>query len=122
MVVEESLPLLRAMGFELETIGPREFRILAVPAGVQISSERDLLLGIIAEFKDTATTGSDPRHCLAAAFACRSAIKAGQPLETAQMQRLIDELFQTEDPEFCPHGRPIYHVINRREIDKWFRR
>ena len=121
-IVEECLPLLRAMGFELETTGPREFKILSVPAGIQIASERDLLLGIVAEFKDTAATGSDARNRLAAAFACRGAVKAGQPLETVEMQRLIDELFQTEDPEFCPHGRPIYHVINKREIDKWFRR
>jgi len=121
-IVEECLPLLRSMGFAVDPIGPRDFRIQAVPAGIRITGERDLLLGIIAEFKDTATSNSDPRHRLAAAFACRGAVKAGQPLKTEQMQRLIDELFGCEDPEFCPHGRPIYHVINRREIDKWFRR
>ncbi len=120
--VEEMLPLLRAMGFEVDPIGPREFRILAAPSGVRIASERDMLLGIIAEFRETAGSGSDPRHRLAAAFACRGAVKAGQPLETAEMQRLIDELFQTEEPEFCPHGRPIYHVVSLREIEKWFKR
>jgi len=121
-ILEECLPMLRAMGFELEKTGMREYRIIAVPAAINISNERDLLFGIISEYKDTANTGLDPRHRLAAAFACRGAIKAGQPLEEAQMQHLIDELFQTDDPEFCPHGRPIYHVLNRRDIEKWFRR
>lgn len=121
-IVEECLPLLRSMGFEVEPIGPRDFRIRSAPAGVKIASERDILLGIIEEYKDTYSTDSDPRRCLASAFACRAAVKAGQPLEVVEMQRLIDDLFQTEDPEFCPHGRPIYHVLNTREIEKWFRR
>ncbi|MDP8240393.1 MAG: DNA mismatch repair endonuclease MutL [Candidatus Hatepunaea meridiana] len=121
-IIDDCLPLLKAMGFAVEPIGPRDFRIFAVPTGIKISNERDMLLGIIAEYRETLTTDSDPRHILAAAFACRGAVKAGQPLNTAQMQRLVDELFQTEDPEFCPHGRPIYHVISRKEIDKWFKR
>jgi len=121
-MVEEMIPLLRAMGFEVERFGPREFRILSVPAAVRISGERQMMLGIIDEMREGSATGSDPRHRLAAAFACRGAVKAGQPLERAEMLRLIEELFQCEDPEFCPHGRPIYHVLNRREIEKWFKR
>lgn len=122
VMVEEMIPLLRAMGFEVERFGPREFRILSVPAAVRISGERAMMLGIIDEMREGAVTGSDPRHRLAAAFACRGAVKAGQPLERAEMLRLIEELFLCEDPEFCPHGRPIYHVLNRREIEKWFKR
>ena len=121
-LVDECLPLLRAMGFEIDAIGPREFRILSAPAGVKIASEREMLLGIIDEYRDTSATNLDPRHRLAAAFACRGAVKAGQPLELLEMQRLIDELFSTKDPEFCPHGRPIYHVLSRKEIEKWFKR
>ncbi len=121
-LVEEAVPMLKSMGFELELIGPREYRILAVPTGVKISNERDMLLGIIEEMHENNTAAKDPRHILAAAFACRGAVKAGQPLKDEEMRRLIDELFRTEDPEFCPHGRPIYQVLNRREIEKWFDR
>lgn len=120
--VEELLPLLRAMGFEVEPFGPREFRILAVPAGVNITSERAILIGIVDEMVEGRTSNADPRQRLAAAFACRGAVKANTPLEPEQRRRLIDDLFQTEDPEFCPHGRPIYHVLPLREIEKWFKR
>lgn len=121
-VVEEVLPLLRALGFEMYASGPRQYRIAAVPAGLRVSNERELVLGMVEEFRDTGSTGRDPRQRLAAAFACRSAVKAGQPLEPEEMRRLVDELFQTEDPEFCPHGRPIFHVLSLREIEKWFKR
>jgi DNA mismatch repair protein MutL len=121
-LVEELTPLFLAMGFGVEPFGPREFRIRSVPAAVRISGERQMLLGMIDEMREGASSGADPRLRLAAAFACRGAIKAGQPLDKAEMIRLIEELFQTEDPEFCPHGRPIYHVLNRRDIEKWFKR
>ncbi len=121
-MVEEMVPLLGAMGFGVERFGPREFRILSVPAAIRISGERALLLGMIEEMREGASSEADPRLRLAAAFACRGAVKAGQPLEREEMIRLIEELFQTEDPEFCPHGRPIYHVLSRRDIEKWFKR
>lgn len=121
-MVEEMIPLLNAMGFGVERFGLRDFRILSVPAAIRISGERALLLGMIEEMREGASSETDPRLRLAAAFACRGAVKAGQPLERDEMLRLIEELFQTEDPEFCPHGRPIYHVLNRRDIEKWFKR
>jgi len=121
-VIEELLPLLQAMGFAIEAFGPREFRIIAAPAGLRMTDEGDTLLEIVHDFKETGAAGGDPRQRLAAAFACKVAVKAGESLQPEEMQQLIEELFQTEDPEFCPHGRPIYHVLSRREIEKWFKR
>jgi len=121
-LVEECLPLLSAMGFVVEAFGPKEFRINAVPAGLKIGDEKDMLTGILDEYQQSVGVQSDPRQTLAAAFSCRAAIKAGQALNTKEMRQLIDDLFQTEDPEFCPHGRPIYHVLSQKEIEKWFKR
>jgi len=123
-LVEEIKPLLRAMGFDIESFGPREYRILSVPAGLKISNERGILLEIIDELHENGglKSAGDPRRTLAAAFACRAALKAGIALEPEERHRLIDDLFQTSDPEFCPHGRPIYHVLSKKEIEKWFKR
>lgn len=121
-LILEAIPLFEAMGFAIEQFGPLDFRVLAVPAGVRISDESEMVLGIFEEYRKGITSDTDPRKLLAASFACHAAIKANQPLKPAEMQQLIEDLFRTEDPEFCPHGRPIYHVLNRKEIDKWFKR
>lgn len=121
-LIEMILPLLQSMGFTIERFGPRDFRVLSVPAGIRISDEHEMVMGIFEEMCQDGSLESDPRKKLAASFACKAAIKAGQTLKPKEMQRLIEELFQTEDPEFCPHGRPIYHVLNRRDIEKWFKR
>ena len=44
---------------------------------------------------------------LAAMFACKAAIKAGDSLAREEMQELVNRLFSTKHPYYCPHGRPI---------------
>ncbi len=121
-LVEEILPLLGAMGFLIAAFGPKEFRISSVPAGFKIGDEKNLMTSILDEYQQISGVQSDPRKNLAAAFSCKAAIKAGQPLDPLEMRKLIDDLFQSDDPEFCPHGRPIYHVLSQKEIEKWFKR
>ena len=51
-------------------------------------------------------------------MACKSAVKAGEPLPAAKMEYLVEELFKTSQPSLCPHGRPIVVKINQSTIDK----
>jgi len=38
------------------------------------------------------------------------------------MNALIDQLFATENPYFCPHGRPVMITITVDELDRRFDR
>jgi DNA mismatch repair protein MutL len=38
------------------------------------------------------------------------------------MQNLVDHLFATRNPYFCPHGRPIIVNLSLKELDKRFER
>jgi len=55
-------------------------------------------------------------------IACRGAVKAGADFSPSQMQSLIEQLFMTENPYTCPHGRPTMVSFNRQELDKLFKR
>ena len=59
---------------------------------------------------------------LLATLACKSAIKAGQPLPREKMEFLVEELFKTSNPAVCPHGRPIVVRIPRSQIEKGLKR
>mgnify|MGYP003306384702 CR=1 FL=1 len=59
---------------------------------------------------------------LAAMFACKAAIKAGDSLMKEEMQELVNRLFSTEHPYFCPHGRPIIIQMSLDELDGRFER
>ena len=61
-------------------------------------------------------------HRTLAYLACRSAVKAGDPLTEAQAQVLLDKLLQTPFAYSCPHGRPTIHKFEWPEIEKLFHR
>ena len=59
---------------------------------------------------------------LAASYSCKAAVKAGDPLTEEEMRALVDQLFATENPFYCPHGRPIIINLTIDELDKRFER
>ena len=54
--------------------------------------------------------------------ACHSAIKAGDKLSVEEMNQLIRDLYATENPLTCPHGRPTIIRLTEPEIKKRFMR
>ncbi|WP_072469239.1 DNA mismatch repair endonuclease MutL [Urinicoccus massiliensis] len=54
--------------------------------------------------------------------ACRSAIKAHDPLIGIEVEALIQQLIACDDPYTCPHGRPSVLKISQRELEKLFLR
>lgn len=59
---------------------------------------------------------------LLAYLACRSAIKAGDPLTKDQMNTLIRNLENIPFAVTCPHGRPVKYTISLNELHKMFKR
>lgn len=55
-------------------------------------------------------------------MACHGAIRANQKLADEQMQTLLEQLDDLENPAHCPHGRPTYVVRNLRQVEKDFKR
>ena len=69
------------------------------------------------EYKDL-----DIHDRLARSFACRSAIMKGDKLTPEEMYRLIDDLFATNFPDYCPHGRPTIVDLDLKELNARFLR
>lgn len=54
--------------------------------------------------------------------ACKSAIKAHDRNDIAELQAIVDEVFADERIRFCPHGRPVMVKLSKNEIEKYFSR
>jgi DNA mismatch repair protein MutL len=123
LLVEEHLDSLRAMGFDLEAFGRDAFVLRAVPAFVRPGQEKALLHEMMEEMADTETQRSSPRQeRVAAATACRAAIKKGERLAREEIQRLLEDLARSSNPHTCPHGCPIAVEISYQELLKRFKR
>lgn len=54
--------------------------------------------------------------------ACRTAIKAGRPLDLGEMRLLLDRLLATPSPRLCPHGAPIMLHFSQEYLNQQFAR
>lgn len=121
-VLETILPLLEKIGFIIRKFGRRTVVIEAVPADVRLGNESRILSEMIDYYREHESQSLDPRDNLAKAFACKTAIKSGDPLTVEEMNSLIDQLFATKYPYVCPHGRPVIIQLSLEELDKRFMR
>ena len=121
-ILLDILPSLQKLGFSMREFGKNTIVLEAVPSNIQRLSEEKIILEILDDYKKNNKVNNPVTHKVAASYACKAAIKAGEKLEIDEMQRLIDELFQTGNPYFCPHGRPIIVNLSLDELDKRFER
>jgi len=122
LVFKEIMPLLQKIGFGIKSFSGTTIVVDAIPSDVKVGRETQVILDIIDFYKEGEDRSFDPSDRLAAAFACKNAIKSGELLSQAQMHAIVDQLFACESPYFCPHGRPIIVTIELDEFDRKFKR
>ncbi|MCC7429558.1 DNA mismatch repair endonuclease MutL [bacterium] len=122
LILLEIMPYLEKIGFELKDYGNNSIVVEGVPSDVRFSDESSILVEMLEYYKENEYKESDVKINIAASFACHSAIKAGVKLTEEEMRVLVDELFGTESPYFCPHGRPIVVNLSLVELNKKFQR
>jgi DNA mismatch repair protein MutL len=119
----EKLSELEDMGFELTAFGPTTFLIRTVPAALKGDDPARFLRDLIDELIDGAgAPGLSARENIWVMCSCKMAIKAGDRLGLAEMEKLLYDLAFTENPFLCPHGRPITITIGKSELLKRFKR
>lgn len=122
-LVRELADHLQKLGFDLKLFGKNTVVIEGIPADVKVGSEKKILLDVLEEYKANEHADvMDARDRLAKSFACKAAIKAGDPLTSQEMTVLIEQLFLTKMPYVCPHGRPVVIRIPVEELDRRFGR
>jgi DNA mismatch repair protein MutL len=122
-VVERHADLLRAVGFEGEPFGGRSVIIHAVPNPHPRFDAKRCFEELVADLARGRFGGWANRlERFAATFACRAAIKAGQPLAASEMRELLAQLMACQLPPHDVHGRPTMVQLPRAELERRFGR
>ncbi len=122
-LVRELRTELSGLGFEISLDRGERVSIHGVPNDVRPGQEGAILRELLDQYLEYQQLGmTDQREMIAASFACRASIKAGDPLSQEEMLNLIEQLFSTSMPYVCPHGRPIVIRIDLGELDRRFGR
>jgi DNA mismatch repair protein MutL len=114
---------LRRIGFEVEAFGGRAVAIHGVPNPHPRFDAGACFREMVADLARGRFGGWANRlERFAATYACRAAIKAGQPLDERTMRDLLQRLFTCELPPHDVHGRSTIVQLPRDELERRFGR
>ena len=121
--VHESL--FSKIGFELEEFGANTILIRAIPSSLPTRIASQTVTDLLDKLSEQPHTEVEIPKAIDDALitlACRSAVKAGDTLDTKEMTNLIRELSEAKLPFNCPHSRPIIIEMGRDELERRFHR
>ncbi len=125
---------LEKLGLDIEAFGDESFGetafiIRSMPEPLKGADPRELLADMLDDLAESEKAGADAEeavtnrlHKLVATIACHAAVKAGDPLNPAQMLKLIGDLEQVQNPHTCPHGRAVTAIMDKADIKGLFDR
>jgi len=112
---------LTPLGFAVEPFGAAACLVRAVPA-VLASGDPTETLRELLESRAAKGEVADWRERSLTTIACKSAVKAGQPLALEEMRQLLYRLERTARPRTCPHGRPTMILLSASQLEREFGR
>jgi len=123
VLMQELLPDLNQMGYQIEPFGKHAFVIQGTPADIGSGSEKSMLEKILEQYKHFSTElRLSSRETLLRTVAAQQAIRSGTPLGQQEMQTLVAALFQCSQPNAAPSGRAAYISLAREQVEKMFLR
>lgn len=116
-----NIDLIKNAGVVVEHFGDKTFRItevLTLLSDIKMSSFVDFLLAQIDSFK------VDDRTLIVeklAKEACKAAVKAGHMLSEEEIRYILKNVADNKLLQ-CPHGRPLYYIMTKKDFEQQFKR
>ncbi len=120
--VQENKEHFAKVGIFIKEFSGNSVVVQEVPTELKEWNSADFFISFFEDLEQRLRKRSGFRENLAASIACKAAIKAGEKLSRSQMLNLINDLFATQVPYFCPHGRPTIIKIPISDLEKMFKR
>ncbi len=115
---------LAKLGLEMEPFGGGAFLVRGVPEALAKRPLEPLIEDLLDDLHQVGAAEKlmDRMSPILATIACHAAVKSGDRLQPAQMEALVNDLEQTDNPHTCPHGRAVTAILDRDTIKTLFDR
>jgi DNA mismatch repair protein MutL len=122
-LLEEQLPVLSKLGFDVEPFGRESFLVRAIPAILSGLNPAAALRVLVEDFEEDETPLAQEIEAKIIARVCkRAAVKGGQVLSHQEQIALLRDLEASQSPRTCPHGRPTMIHLSVDALERQFGR
>ena len=116
-LLQQLLPELTTMGFELSDLGGGSFAVNAIPSGVE-GDPIALVQHIVSDAAEhEGTIRQSHGDTLALTLARNTAVSHGQVLSNEEMEVIVNQLFSCSDVNHTPDGRSILCILPQHDIE-----
>ena len=123
VLLNELLPDLLRMGYIVEPFGKTAFVIQGTPADFESGNEKIILEKILEQYKHFSNDLKlSKREMLLRTVVVQQSIKPGTSLSQKEMHNLTTDLFQCQQPNTSPGGKPTYLEFRKDQLEKMFGR
>ena len=124
LVLAEHFASLARMGIELAAFGPTTVAVHGLPSFLPRRAAARLVREIVAALAEEARLPG-PEELLEHVvhrMACRRSVMAGDELDAAEIQALLEAAARLGHDQTCPHGRPTRVRMTLADLERAFHR
>jgi len=118
-LLETNKDKLAKFGYEIDFISDTEIIFRKIPQILSKIPPKDILADILENISGDIDNIEEK---ILITTSCKAAVKANTYLNLYQMEEIIRNWRTCKNPETCPHGRPIAHFIEHKDLAKFFMR
>ena len=116
VTMQQLLPELASLGFDLSDLGGNTYAVNGVPAGIDGVNPQSLLREMVSS-AGVSDSLSSIHSALALKLAQSAAIPYGQILNNDEMEGIINELFSCSNVNYTPDGKAILCILPQGDIE-----
>ncbi|MDU5274614.1 MULTISPECIES: DNA mismatch repair endonuclease MutL [Peptoniphilus] len=120
--IENYLDLFVKLGFKIENFGDNTIVLREVPMIFGLPTYVNFIRDIIDSLDKDISSNYEADLYKIMKKACKASVKAGDDLSDMEVEALIRDLKNCENPYTCPHGRPTVIEVSKHTISKLFLR
>ena len=122
--LKNNLEILHALSFVIDEMGNNSYYVKSIPVILGQLQDPEFIHDIINDLIMVTKEKEQDiiKDKMIQIMACKAAIKAGKPLTIHEMQQLLLELCEIENPFTCAHGRPTIISMSETQLKKMFKR
>lgn len=110
------------LGIDFEEFGDNSYVVREFPGWIEEDEEEMIKIIVEKVLNNNKITFNELRNDAIAMASCKMSIKANQILSEVEMNKVISDLYKCKNPFTCPHGRPIITKIEKKDLEKMFKR